>query len=139
MKMLLDTCVVSEWRKTHSNSGLKEFMETADENDLYVSVISLGEVVKGIVLLEDGRRKNELQSWLNDFENHFAERILSFDQETSHIWGEITAKTKKTGNTVPICDGLITATALRHGLHVITRNISNFIPTGVLVINPWSK
>ena len=137
MRILLDTCVISELRKADINPRLKELIDVIDEKDLFISVISLGELVKGISLLDEGQRKRELLSWIGGFERTFADRILHVDQETAHIWGEVTAKTQKAGKIVPACDGLIAATALKHGLHLLTRNSTDFAPTGVLIINPW--
>ncbi len=139
MRLLLDTCVISEMRKSDMNLGLRKLMDEVDERDMFLSVISLGEIVKGIFLLEDGRRKKELFSWVGGLERIFADRILEIDQETAHIWGEITAQAFKIGKTVPACDGLIAAIALKHGLHLVTRNSEDFKPTGVLLVNPWAE
>lgn len=137
MRILLDTCVISELRKTNINPRLKELMDVIDEQDIFISVISIGELFKGISLLDEGRRKRELLSWIGGLERNFADHILGIDQETAHIWGEVTAKAGKAGKVVPACDGLIAAIALRHGLHLLTRNSTDFTPTGVMLINPW--
>lgn len=137
MRVLLDTCVISEMRKDQLNPRLKELLQVIEEEDLFISVISLGELIKGISLLEEGKRKRELLSWVGGLELSFADRILEIDAETAHIWGEITAKASRVGKSIPACDGLIASCALRHGLHVITRNSTHFIPTGVMLINPW--
>jgi hypothetical protein len=110
--------------------------EIADE-DLYISVITGGEIIKGIELLEDGRRKRTLRSWLRTLERDYTDRLLSVDREAAHIWGELTAMAQKRGRVVSASDGLIAATARRHGLHVMTRNIDDFEPTGAMLINPW--
>lgn len=137
MRLLLDTCVISEMRKANAHPNIKKLMQEVDEMDVFISVISMGEIVKGISLLEEGKRKKELLSWVSGLERIFADRILEIDQETAHIWGEVTAKALKAGKTVPACDGLIAAMALRHGLHLVTRNAEDFKPTGVLFIDPW--
>ena len=137
MRILLDTCVISELRKADTHPRLKELMDVVDEHEIFISVISIGELFKGISLLEEGRRKRELLSWIGGLERNFADRILGIDQETAHIWGEVTAIASKAGKIVPACDGLIAAIALRHGLHLITRNSLDFAPTGVMVIDPW--
>jgi len=137
MRLLLDTCVISELRKIDINPRLKELMDVIDEKDMFISVVSVGELVKGIFILEESRRKRELVSWLGGLERIFADRILGIDSETAHIWGEVTAKAQKIGKTVSACDGFIAAIALRHGLHLLTRNSEDFTPTGVLFINPW--
>ena len=105
---------------------------------MFVSVLSVGEIAKGIALLKESKNKRNLQAWLQALERHYADRVLPVDLETSHIWGELTAAAQKTGKTVPASDGLIAATARRHGLHVMTRNSEHFGPTGVLLLNPWA-
>ena len=106
--------------------------------EIFVSVISIGEIVKGIELLEAGRRKRELLSWIRNLELNYADRLLSVDLEVVRIWGEITAVAQKQGITIPVCDGLIASTARRHGLHLMTRNTADFEYTGVMLINPWN-
>ena len=138
MKLLLDTCAISALRKADINLKVKELLDTVDEKDVFMSVISFGELVKGIFLLQEGRSKQQLLSWLGGVERMFGDRILDVDQETARIWGEITAKARKTGKTIPASDGLIAASALRHGLHLLTRNSADFTPTGVMLIDPWS-
>ena len=138
MRLLLDTCVISEMRKADMNPRLKELMDVVDEKDVFLSVISLGEIVKGISLLEESKRKRELSSWVGGLERIFSDRILEIDQETAHIWGEVTAKAQKIGKTVSACDGLIAAIALKHGLHLATRNSADFLPMGVMLIDPWA-
>lgn len=96
----------------------------------------MGEIAKGIALLKESKNKRELQAWLETLERYYAGRILPVDLETSHTWGELTAAAQKAGKIVPASDGLISATALRHGLHVMTRNTEYFEPTGVLLLNP---
>ena len=88
-------------------------------------------------MLSESQRKRELQSWLQTIERYYSDRILSIDLEIVRIWGEITATAQKSGKIIAVSDGLIAATALRHGLHIVTRNISDFEPGGVLLINPW--
>ena len=138
MRLLLDTCAISALRKAEVNPKVKELLDTVDEKDVFMSVISLGELVKGVSLLQEGRRKQQFLSWLGGIERMFKDRTLAVDQETARIWGEITARARKTGKTVPASDGLIAATALKHGLHLLTRNSTDFIHTGALIIDPWT-
>ena len=139
MKALLDTCVLSELRRPKGNKGVRQAVESVDDENLFVSVISLGEIAKGIALLREGENKRALQTWLQAIELSYADRILPIDLETCRIWGEITATAQKAGRLIPASDGLIAATARRHGLHVMTRNTADFEPTGVLVVNPWTR
>jgi len=138
VRALLDTCVLSELNRHGGGAPQVQqaVSEFADEA-LFVSVVSLGEIVKGVALLDAGARQRDLLTWLNGLESNFADRLLPVDSETARVWGELTARAQQQGRTVHVADGLIAATALRHGLHVMTRNISDFKPTGALLINPW--
>lgn len=137
MRVLLDTCVLSELRKEHCPPQVRAAVELLDDASLFVSVISLGEIAKGIALLDDSKRKRSLRDWLETLEQAYGERILPVDLETVRIWGEVTAKAQRAGKVVAAADGLIAATALRYGLHVMTRNVDDFSPTEVLLLNPW--
>ena len=138
MRALLDTCVLSELRNAKGHPGVIRAVQSFESGSLFVSVVSIGEIAKGIALLKESQNRRELQAWLQALERYYADRILSVDLETSHTWGELTAAAQKAGRTVPASDGLIAATARRHGLHVMTRNTEHFAPTGVLLMNPWT-
>ena len=137
MRILLDTCVLSELRKPDGHRSVRRTVDEIADDDLYISVVSIGEIAKGIELLEGGRRKRALQSWIQTLERDYADRLLPVDLEAAHIWGELTAAAQKRGRTISAGDGLIAATARRHGLHIMTRNIADFEPTGAMLINPW--
>lgn len=137
MRVLLDTCVLSELRKDTCPELVRSTISKLDDNHIFISIITIGEIARGIALLDASKRKIELHDWLNTIENHYQSNILSLDTETVHIWGEITAKAQKQGKQVAMGDGLIAATAIRHGLTVMTRNVDDFEPTGVLWVNPW--
>jgi len=137
VRVLLDTCVLSEIRRADANPGVRRAVGEISDDDLFVSVVSVGEIAKGIELLENGRRKRALQSWLQTLERDYASRILPVDREAAHIWGELTAAAQKQGKIVASNDGLISATARRHGLRIMTRNLTDFEPTGAMLINPW--
>jgi len=137
VRVLLDTCVISELRKAHCHQNVRKTIEDCADTALFLSVITIGEITKGIGLLSDGQRKRELQSWLQTLEQHYADRILPIDLDIVHIWGEITASAQQSGQTIAASNGLIAATALRHGLHIMTRNVGDFEPSGGLLINPW--
>ena len=137
MRILLDTCVLSELRKPDGHRSVRRAVDEIADDDLYISVVSIGEIAKGIELLEGGRRKRALQSWIQTLERDYADRLLPVDLEAAHIWGELAAAAQKRGRTISAGDGLIAATARRHGLHIMTRNIADFEPTGAMLINPW--
>lgn len=138
MRVLLDTCVISELRKEVPNPGVAAAIDEIPSDNLFISVITLGEIVKGISLLRESERKRGLQSWLLKLERFYEDRILEIDSETVRIWGELTATAQKNGRTVSAPDGLIAATAQRHGLHLMTRNVHDFEATGAMLTNPWS-
>lgn len=139
MKYLLDTCAISELRKPECPESLRRLIEANDDSELFLSAVTLGEIQKGVSLLPAGKRRQELQAWLAFLQSSFEDRILPIASETSLIWGEITAKCQKVGHTLHSSDGLIAATAIQFGLHLVTRNVSDFEPTGVLIVNPWSE
>ena len=117
---------------------MRRAVETLDSEDLFLSVISIGEIAKGIALLKESKKKDDLLIWMRALETHYADRVLAVDLETSHIWGELTAEAQKAGKIVPASDGLIAATARRHGLYVMTRNTEHFRAAGVLLLDPWA-
>jgi len=137
LRALLDTCVISELRNPRGRRSVIDGVAEVASKDLYVSVISFGEIVKGVFLLIEGERKRELERWTHQLERHYADRILGIDLETVRIWGEKTAAAQMSGKVLQASDGLIAATALRHGLCVMTRNTADFEPAGVMLVNPW--
>jgi predicted nucleic acid-binding protein len=137
LRVLLDTCVLSELRRPKAHQGVRRAVDAIESDSLFVSVLSIGEIAKGIALLNEDKHKRDLEEWLQALERYYEERVLPIDLETSHIWGELTAAAQKIGKIVPASDGLIAATARRHGLHVMTRNTEHFQAAGVLLLNPW--
>ena len=137
MRILLDTCVVSEVRRKGGLARVQQQVEAIRNRDLFLSVLTVRELTKGIALLAPGRRKKSLSDWLLTLEQNYGERILPVDTETARIWGELSATAQQRGRAVASSDGLIAATAIRHGLHVMTRNVADFRETGALLINPW--
>jgi predicted nucleic acid-binding protein len=137
--VLLDTCVLSELQRPQGSAAVRARVEELDADHLYLSVITFGELVKGITLLSPGARRRELERWLLGLEQHYSEHLLGIDSEVSRLWGEITARAQRNGIIIPATDGLIAATALRHGLHVMTRNTRHFAATGVPIIDPWDE
>lgn len=137
MRVLLDTCVVSElWRKDGTEKVCMH-VSRLKPNDTYLSVLTVGELTKGIHLLNESKKKRDLQKKLTLLESEYRDNILDIEIETIKIWGEILAVSQKRGKSIPVSDGLIAATAKRHGLHIMTRNISDFDQAGVMLINPW--
>ena len=138
MRTLVDTCVLSEVQRKQGNAKVRARFEALAEEDVYLSVLTLGELRKGIDKLRASAKKRSLSAWFDQLVLAAGDRILPIDHETAVIWGEVTAKCEKKGRSIPAVDGLIAATALRHGLHLMTRNVADFEPTGVMLINPWN-
>jgi predicted nucleic acid-binding protein len=139
VKVLLDTCALSELRLPKPDAGVARAIRDLDSEDLFVSTITIGEIVKGVARLADGQKKRLLQSWLQALERHYGDRLLPVDLETCRMWGELTAAAEKAGRTIPASDGLIAATARRHGLYIMTRNTADFEPACVPLLNPWEN
>jgi predicted nucleic acid-binding protein len=137
VKVLLDTCTLGELRKPSPDAAVVAAVRAIPDAQLFVSVLSVGEIAKGVGLLAAGKKRDALAAWLAALENQFSDRILGIDLETARLWGELTARARKKGAVIPSTDGLLAATALRHGLHVMTRNESDFKASGVRIINPW--
>lgn len=138
MKFLIDTCVLSELHK-NSNLALRDVFGRFNSEGLFVSVLTIGEILKGIELLPEGKRKQDLRAWLKGVEREYANRMIGIDKETAFIWGKLVAKNKSEGFNIGITDSLIAATALQHGLRVMTRNVKDFEHSGVMVYNPLDK
>jgi hypothetical protein len=137
MRILLDTCVLSELYKPKPLQAVQESVNSLPDDVLDLSVITLGEISKGIAVLSESRRKRGLSAWFAQIDHAYAERVLFIDAETATIWGEIKAAAQNKGIVLPATDGLIAATALKHGLHLMTRNVKDFQHTGVLLLNTW--
>lgn len=139
MRFLLDTCAISEWVRHAPDPGVLEWFAQQDELSLYLSTLSLGELKRGIEKLAASKRKTFLQKWLPvNVIQRFGDRVLSPDADVCLRWGEMQAQLEKQGKPMPAIDGLLAATALRHQLTVVTRNIKDMESCGVALINPWA-
>lgn len=139
MRYLLDTCVVSEFVKPQPSASVLSWLDARDEISLFLSVLTLGELQKGIEKLPSSRRRTALQAWLDhDLPERFAGRLVEVDEEVALTWGKLQGDGERRGQTLPAIDALIGATALVHGLVVVTRNERDIARTGVRVIDPWS-
>jgi predicted nucleic acid-binding protein len=138
---LLDTSVVSELMKPRPNRRVATWIDATAEELLHLSVITIGELRKGIDLLaDDDRKRAALQNWLDhDVRIRFAGHLLVFDDLVAERWGQVEALAKKRRLTLPTIDAQLAATALHHNLTLVTRNTADVGPTGVPVFNPWSS
>lgn len=138
MNYLLDTNVISELIAKKPHQGVLDWVDAQDPNSMYLSVITIGELQKGITKLLPSTRKATLQTWLtNDLFTRFQGHILAFDIEASLVWGELVGRLAQVGRPLAAVDSLIAALALYHRCTLVTRNQDDFDGTGVTVINPW--
>ena len=139
MSWLLDTCALSEYAKKAPAPEVIAWLDEQDEASLFISVISLGEIEKGILKLRasDPRRSQKLTAWLGKVEQRFGGRILPLDAAALHVWAQIAAHAELAGQPIPVMDGLLMATAQCHGLTVVTRNAQDF-ELYPQVLNPWA-
>lgn len=139
MTYLLDTTAVSEWVKPRPDPGIARWLDEVDEDRTFLSVITVGELRRGVERLAAGRRRNDLTSWLDHrLPERFEGRLLPVGTEVADAWGRLTARLERRGRKVGAMDTLIAATAEHHRLRVVTRNVTDFEPTGVAVVNPWT-
>ena len=140
MKYLLDTCIISELIKKSPSSKLIRWFSNIEENQLFISVLTIGEIHKGIEKLPSSKKKNKLHKWVNhDLKERFNNRILDFDLKTATIWGKMQAYSEMQGKSMPAIDGQIAATGMRYDLIVVTRNIKDMEISGVMLLNPWNE
>ncbi len=135
MSFLIDTCALSELLKPKPSVRVSQWFLDTPRTSMFVSVLTLGEIRKGTMLLGEGRRRARLNVWLEtELTAWLGDRVLPVDAEVADTWGRLMARPER----IPVVDGLIAATALRHGLVVVTRNESDFASTGVELLNPWT-
>jgi len=135
---LLDTNCISELVRLKPEPRVMAWMQAAEETLLYLSVLTLGEIRKGLAGLPQGKRRTHLETWLEiELGARFAGRILPIDVPVADGWGLLAATAKREGKTLSTIDGLLAATALHHNLTVVSRNVSDFADTRVQVLNPW--
>jgi len=138
MSFLLDTNAVSEWVKPRPNPGLLGWMESADEDRIFISVVSLAELRYGVERLAAGHRRNRLEQWLRDeLPARFEARILPVDNRIADAWGKIVSRNEAAGRPMGVMDAFLAATAEIHRLTLVTRNVSDF-PLLNRVLNPWN-
>jgi predicted nucleic acid-binding protein len=136
---LLDTNIISELVKRKPEPKVTAWIDSTDENLMYLSVLTLGEIRKGITLLHDASRRVVLQAWLDsDLIQRFGERILPIDRAVADRWGRLAAGAAAAKALLPVIDGLLAATALDQNLTLVTRNTKDVAVTGVPIFNPWN-
>jgi len=135
MAYLLDTCIVSELRRATCNPGVAAWISNIDPDEAFLSVITLGEIRRGIELhrSKDPRAAGALERWLGGLESHYEARILPITSAVADRWGRLSPT-----QPLPVSDGLIAATGLEHKLTIVTRNVDDFRRSGVNTLNPFT-
>ncbi len=135
---LLDTNVISELIKPKPEPEVTRWIAGTDEELLFLSVLTIGEIRKGIAAHPNAARRTRLEAWLSsDLLVRFAGRVLPVDTAVAERWGSMMAQAERAGRRLPVIDGLLAATAQHHDLTFVTRNTEDVEQTGVPVYNPW--
>jgi predicted nucleic acid-binding protein len=138
MKFLLDTCVISELVRPRPDRNVIRWIDSVDERKLFLSVLTLGELEKGVAKLPESPRKSDLRGWLeHDLLERFSERILPVDAAVAVAWGKKQGEAERAGTKLPVIDSLLAATAEIHRLTLATRNVADLDRCGATVFNPW--
>lgn len=137
MAYLIDTCTLSEFTKPRPAPSVDRWFSSISDDASFVSVLTLGELEKGIHRLGSSRRRSTLERWFSELRDRFAGRILRVDETIALEWGRISARCEAAGQPIPVVDAILAATAMVHGLGIVTRNTSDFARTGAPIIDPW--
>jgi predicted nucleic acid-binding protein len=138
--LLLDTNIPSELIRSQPEPRIERWFYAQDEQSLFLSAISIGELRRGFMLLPAGKRRNQLEHWFHDdLVPRFGRRILPVTHAIADRWGILGAERQLAGTPLDTADGLIAATALEHGLIVVTRNVRDFARLGVPLFDPWTE
>jgi len=138
MNFLLDTCIISEPKRKQPSERVLEWLDEQDESKLNLSVLTVGEIKKGITRLESSRKKAELEKWLEQLRIRFSRRILPLTEKTFLVWGKMYGEFERKGVVRPAFDSLLEATALEHDMIFVTQNVKNFQHSQVTILNPWT-
>jgi len=134
---LVDTNIPSEFTRLEPDARVADFIRKAGKENLFLSVMTVGEICKGIDLLPVSQKRRTLQDWLNiDVRSWFAGRILPVTETIAERWGHLAASARKQGVTLAVVDGVIAATAIEHSLTLVTRNTKDYSGLGVGLLNP---
>ena len=138
MSYLLDTNVVSEWTRPRPEPKVVAWLADVDEDRVFLSVITLAEIERGIALLAAGKKRDRLAAWLaGDLRDRFDGRLLDVTPAVAHEWGTLSAKAQRRGTPIGLLDAFVAAIARVHGLTLVTRNDADFKGVDVEVLNPW--
>jgi predicted nucleic acid-binding protein len=136
---LLDTCVISEPTKKRPSAKVLTWLDVQEELSLFLSVLTIGELQKGISKLPRSRHRSQLQQWVaQELPRRFTGRILPCDLEVATRWGMMSGEAERAGHPIPVLDGLLAAAAVVGGMTLVTRNTPHMAHTGAVVFDPWT-
>jgi predicted nucleic acid-binding protein len=138
LRYLLDTNAVSEPQRSNANAGYMAWLHRQESDDLAISALTVGELKRGVAVLEAGRRRSSLTAWIAEGLASFGDRILAVDARVASVWAEVGIRHRRAGRVVGAVDELIAATALAFDLAVVTRNLRDFEASGCQVLSPWA-
>jgi toxin FitB len=138
VRYLLDTNVISEWTRPRPDAGVVAWLDAADEDTLHLSVLAFAEIRLGIELLPDGPKRRRISTWLDDdLAARFEGRIIDIDRAIGEAWAAIVARGRARDAPPPVLDAFLAATALVHGMTLVTRNERDLAGLDVPILNPW--
>jgi predicted nucleic acid-binding protein len=137
LKYLLDTNAVGEPQRPLPDVGYMRWLGDREPEELAITVLTLSELRRGVIALEAGRRRNDLEAWLAEALTFFGDRILFVDTAVATVWANVWLTHRGLGRQVGVVDELTAAVALAHGLTVITRNVRHFERSGCALLSPW--
>jgi toxin FitB len=137
LNYLLDTCVLSELVKPHPNQNVLEWLSNVPNEQLFLSVITIAEIRKGLTKLQESRKKQALTNWLNTLLDDYQTRIYEINLNVAENWGVMQGLAEKAGTPIASLDSFIAAVAYTYHLVLVTRNEKDFLPCNVPILNPW--
>ena len=137
MRYLLDTCILSEPFKRQPNPHVIAWLRSVDQATLYTPALVLGEMSKGVAKMPASARREMLEKWLGDYRRFYSDNIVAFDADVAMIWGGLVGRLQLAGVSLPVIDSQIAATAICHGMTLVTRNVRDMLATGVQMFNPF--
>lgn len=140
MRILLDTNVISEPQKPIPSAAVERFLRDTPEEGLFLSIITIAELYRGVALMTEGRRRTRLSEWVAaELPERFGDRLLPITTSIAALWGDVMAQSRRNGLNISVMNGFLAATAAAHGLAIATRNVRHFTGLGVTVIDPWDE
>jgi len=138
MKYLIDTCVISEFTKKNPDIKVINFLNSVNQFDFYLSVLSIGEIKKGIAKINDLKKQKDLNLWLNDvLLANYKDNLLDINFQVISKWGELAGLYERKGIILPIIDSLLISTSISYNMIFVTRNVKDIKILECNYLNPW--